>query len=391
MGRVKRAGRPKGVTALENDVRRKRQAAGLSQQALATRCGTTRQAINAIEAGHYAPSTSVALRLAHVLGCTVEALFRLPDAASQIEAEYVGDTSPAADLYTRCQVARVGDRLLAHPLQGALSAFTAADGLLVSTATEARRADRRVDIDLMVDIEVPENTVVVLGCDPALALLGAHLTRRYPTLRLVWVPRSSLAALRMLGRGEAHAAGTHLWDAESGESNISYVRRELAGHRLVVVTLSQWQQGLIVAAGNPKGIRGPADLARPDVAMVNRDAGSGSRMLVDMWLLQAGIASDWVSGYAREVPSHLAVAEVVASGGADVGPGILAVALALGLDFIPLQEERYDLVIPMAFLQTAPVQALLDVIASLRFRAELEALGGYDGARAGTVVAELGA
>jgi putative molybdopterin biosynthesis protein len=110
-----------------------------------------------------------------------------------------------------------------------------------------------------------------------------------------------------------------------------------------------------------------------------------------MWLHEAGIASDWVSGYEREMPSHLAVAEAVASGGADVGLGILAVALALGLDFIPLQEERYDLVIPMAFLQTAPVQALLDVVASLRFRAELEALGGYDGSRAGTVVAELGA
>jgi putative molybdopterin biosynthesis protein len=384
-------GRPKETAALENDVRSKRQAAGLSQQALATRCGTTRQAINAIEAGRYAPSTSVALRLARVLGCTVEALFRLPDVSSHIEAEFLGESPSAAAVRTRCQVARVGTRLLAHPLTGTQSAFTAADGLLVPAATKAPRADRRVDIELLVDTQVPENTVVVLGCDPALALLGVHLTRRYPTLRLVWVPRSSLTALRMLGRGEAHAAGTHLWDPESSESNMPYVRRELAGHRLMVVTLSQWQQGLIVAPGNPKGITGPADLARPEIRLVNRDAGSGSRMLFDMWLHEAGIASDWVSGYEREAPSHLAVAEAVASGGADVGPGILAVALALGQDFIPLQEERYDLVIPMAFLQTAPVQALLDVVASLRFRAELEALGGYDGSRAGTVVAELGA
>jgi putative molybdopterin biosynthesis protein len=195
----------------------------------------------------------------------------------------------------------------------------------------------------------------------------------------------------MLGRGEAHAAGTHLWDPESGESNMPYVRRELAGHRLVVVTLSQWQQGLIVARGNPKGITGSADLARPEITLVNRDVGSGSRMLLDMWLHEAGIAPHWVSGYGREVLSHLAVAEAVASGGADVGPGILAVAQALGLDFIPLQEERYDLVIPMEFVPTTPIQALLDVVTSLRFRAELEALGGYDGSRAGTVVAELGA
>jgi molybdate-binding protein/DNA-binding XRE family transcriptional regulator len=383
-------GRPKGAAVLENDVRSKRQAAGLSQQALATRCGLTRQAINAIEAGHYAPSTSVALRLARVLGCTVEALFRLPDVSSHIEAEFLGDLSPAAGRL-RCQVARVGARLLAHPLTGALAAFTAADGLLAPVATDALCADRRVDIELLVDAQVPENTVVVLGCDPALALLGTHLTRRYATLRLVWVPRSSLTALRMLGRGEAHAAGTHLWDPESGESNMPYVRRELAGHRLVVVTLSQWQQGLIVARGNAKGITGAADLARPDITLVNRDAGSGSRILLDLWLREAGIAPHWVSGYGREVASHLAVAEVVASGGADVGPGILAVARALALDFIPLQEERYDLVIPLAFVPTAPVQALLDVIASPRFRAELEALGGYDGSRAGTVVAELSA
>jgi molybdate-binding protein/DNA-binding XRE family transcriptional regulator len=381
-------GKPPGA-ALLNGVRHKRQAAGLSQQALATRCGLTRQAINAIEAGHYAPSTTVALRLARVLGCTVEALFRLPEVSPHIEAEFLGEPPPSAGR-TRCQVARVGARLLAHPLTGALAAFTAADGLLVPAAADAPRVDRRVDVELLVDTQVPENTVVVLGCDPALALLGAHLTRRYPTLRLVWVPRSSLTALRMLGRGEAHAAGTHLWDPESGESNMPYIRRELSGRRLVVVTLSQWQQGLIVARGNPKGITGPADLARPEITLVNRDASSGSRMLFDMWLREAGIAPHWVSGYGREVLSHLAVAEAVASGGADVGPGILAVARALGLDFIPLQEERYDLVIPMEFLPTAPVQALLDVVASLHFRAELEALGGYDGSRAGTVVAELG-
>ena len=143
-------GRPKGTAGLDNDVRRKRQTAGLSQQALATRCGLTRQAINAIEAGHYVPSTSVALRLARVLGCTVEALFRLPEAAPHIEAEFLGEPRPTVDR-TRCQVARVGARLLAHPLTGALAAFTAADGLLVPAATEASRADRRVDIELLVE------------------------------------------------------------------------------------------------------------------------------------------------------------------------------------------------------------------------------------------------
>jgi putative molybdopterin biosynthesis protein len=195
--------------------------------------------------------------------------------------------------------------------------------------------------------------------------------------------------LQMLGRGEAHAAGMHLWDPETGEYNVPYVRRELVGRRLVVITLSQWQQGLIVARGNPKGIAGAAELARRDITFVNREAGSGSRMWLDAWLRQAGIAARQLRGYGREVPTHLAVAEAVASGAADAGPGILAVARALGLDFIALQEERYDLVIPMEFLNVAPVQALLEVAVSSPFQEELAALGGYDSSQAGRVVAEL--
>jgi len=246
-----------------------------------------------------------------------------------------------------------------------------------------------VTVDLLIDAQLPEHTVVILGCDPALELLGAHVTRRYPAFRLMWVQRGSLAALRMLGRGEAHAAGTHLWDPESGEYNLPYIRRELAGRRVVVVTLSQWQQGLIVARGNPKGITGPADLARQDLTIANSEAEAGSRTMLDIWLRQAGIDPHWVRGYAREVLSHAEVAEAVASGAADVGPGILAVARALGLDFLPLQEERYDLVIPAEFLNAAPVQAVLDIAVSAPFQAELEVLGGYDSSRTGTVVAEL--
>jgi putative molybdopterin biosynthesis protein len=156
-----------------------------------------------------------------------------------------------------------------------------------------------------------------------------------------------------------------------------------------VVTLSHWQQGLIVAHGNPKGITGPADLARQDLTLVNREAEAGSRMMLDVWLRQVGIVPHWVRGYAREVRSHAEVAEAVASGTADVGPGLLAVSRALGLDFLSLQDERYDLVIPVEFLQSAPVQAVLEIAGSAPFQTELEALGGYDSARTGTVVAEL--
>jgi molybdate-binding protein/DNA-binding XRE family transcriptional regulator len=378
----------RSAAAVENRIRSRRQAAGLSQQELARRCGLTRQAVNAIEAGHYIPSTLVALRLAMALGCRVEELFRLPEERIRVEAEWLGDASARDRGRTRIQLARIGDRLCARPLTGA-AAFAAADGLTTRTTGPPKDANAQVTIDLWVDAELPDRTVVLLGCDPALALLGTHLTRRYPALRLVWVHSSSLTALRLLGRGEAHAAGTHLWDQEAGEYNVPYVRRELAGRRLVIVTLSEWQQGLIVAHGNPKGISGTADLQRSEITMVNREPGAGSRALLDLWLHSAGVTSTRVNGYSYEVSSHLEVAETVARGLADTGPGIMAVAHALGLDFIPLQEERYDLVIPLEFLNAPAVQAVLDIAVSRPFQAELEALGGYDSSRAGTVVAEL--
>jgi putative molybdopterin biosynthesis protein len=375
---------------VENRIRGRRQAAGLSQQALARRCGMTRQAMHAIEAGHYVPSTLVAMRLALALGCRVEDLFHLTDASRQLEAEWLGGP-PAADVHrTRIQLARVGSRLLARPLTGA-GTFAAADGLTISAARAGQTPPAStpwVSVDLWGDAELPERTVVVLGCDPALALLGAHVTRRYPAYRLIWVETSSLAALRRLGGGDAHAAGTHLWDPDTSESNIPYVRRELSGRRLVIMTLSEWQQGLIVARGNPKGISGPAALARPDLTLVNRPPGAGSRTLLDVWLRDAGVAPTQVHGYRHEVSSHREVAEAVARGQADVGPGILAVARALGLEFLPLQDERYDLVIPLEFLNAPAVQAMLDVAVSRAFQEDLTALGGYDSSKAGTVVAE---
>jgi len=374
--------------ALDNQVRQRRQSLGLSQQALARLCGLTRQAVHAIEVGQYVPSTAVALRLARALGCPVDELFRLPDDQACVEAEWLGETSAVAGRL-RAGLARVGDRLLARPLTGTGAAYTAADGLTVPTMAAQAQLGRRIAIELLIDARLLDNTVVVLGCDPAIALLGAHLTRRYPTFRLMWTHSTSLAALHMLGQGEAHAAGTHLWDQESGDYNVPYVRRELPGHRLVVITLSQWQQGLMVRRGNPKGIIGPADLGRRDISIVNREQGAGSRMLLDLWLHQQGIATSRVRGYRREVASHLAVAEAVATGAADTGPGILAAARLLGLDFLPLREERYDLVIPLAFLNVPPVQALLEIAASVPFRQELEALGGYDTTQTGTVVAEM--
>ncbi len=377
-------GRRVAVEALESHVRSKRIAAGLNQAELAQRAGLTRQAVSAIEAGHYVPNTAVALRLSRALGCPVEDLFALPDQPQRIEAELLG--LPPASSPGRVQLARVGSRMLARPLTGISGTITTADGVLTQPVMARGRT---TPIDLLVDPRVIENTAVVAGCDPSLALIGVHLTRRYPSYRLLWIQGGSLTALRALGRGEVHAAGTHLRDPETGEENVPYVRRELAGQRMTVVTLSRWQQGLIVASGNPKGIHEVADLLRSDITIVNRDPGSGGRGLLDARLIAAGGIPSDVIGYDRELPSHMAVAEAIAAGLADVGPGIEAAARAFGLDFIPLQDERYDLVIPLEQLETSPIQALLEVASSRSCRNEVESLGGYDSSVVGTIVAEI--
>jgi molybdate-binding protein len=227
---------------------------------------------------------------------------------------------------------------------------------------------------------------VAVGCDPAAALLADHLRERYPSFDLAWQGGGSTAALEAVARGEAHLAGCHLLDPVSGQYNLPFVR-ELFGERADLVTFAVWEQGFIVAAGNPAGIGGAGDLARPELRLVNREAGTGARALLDSQLATVGLSPREVAGYGRIVSSHLAVAEAIAAGLADVGIGVRAAAQALGLGFLPLAEERYDLVIPHVFFELAPVQALLETLYSPLFRLEVEALGGYDVRSMGTHVA----
>ena len=187
----------------------------------------------------------------------------------------------------------------------------------------------------------------------------------------------SLAGLVALRRGEAHLAGAHLLDPETGEYNIPYVRRYLPGQEVVLVTLVHREQGLMVPKGNPKGIRGLEDLTREDVRFINRQRGSGTRILLDYHLQRLGIAPEQVQGYADEEYTHLAVAAAVASGRADCGLGIAAAAHALGLDFIPLFTERYELVVPADLYESDLLRPLWDVLQDADFRKQVAGLPGY--------------
>lgn len=360
-------------------VRERRQALGLTQQQLAERAGVSRQTLVAIEAGRLTPSVVTALRLARALECSVEELFVLPG-QQLVEAQLADTAEPIPPLPFRVHLVRVGAELIAWPLAGEASE---AEGVA------RERHGGRLAVEPLVDPESLERGLVLVGCDPALGLLAAELRQWHRDRRVIWIPLGSQAALRAVARGQAHIAGTHLWDPESGEYNVPAVRRELGGRGVVVVTLSHWLEGLAVPAGNPKHIRGLADLAQPGVTIVNREEGSGSRLVLDTLLARQGIEPGLLRGYERELRRHRAVAEAVRNGFAHCGPLVFPVARLYALEFVPLLEERYDLVIPVELLDLPIVRDLLELVASRVFRRQL-AVAGYDVRESGRLAERLG-
>jgi molybdopterin molybdotransferase/putative molybdopterin biosynthesis protein len=381
------------LSHFENRLKAVRTAKDLSQGELARQSGITRQAIYAIEAGQYLPTTAVALRLASTLDCRVEDLFSLVSPGEVIEGDLIGghEAVPAGSP-VRVKVARVGGRVVVRPVAalGDVLNFTIpADGLMTGPIASRRRAVHaggRVLVRLLRDRRAIDDAIVVAGCDPAIFLAGEYLRHRRGRVSVVEWTMGSTAALEALQRGEVHVAGLHLVDAKSGESNLPYLRRHLKGNRHTVVTFAAWEQGLMVKRGNPKAIREAADLGRKGVTMMNREAGAGARLLLDRLLAAAGAHPKQVRGYQQFAGSHLEVARAIAEERADAGIGVRSAARLLGLEFIPLQEERYDLVIPTPYLEThSGLSALLDAIVSRPFRAEIEALGGYDMRETGKV------
>jgi molybdate-binding protein/DNA-binding PadR family transcriptional regulator len=239
-------------------------------------------------------------------------------------------------------------------------------------------------------IDPDAHTLVAIGSDdPALELLARFVADGHLDMRLALRPVGSLEGLLALREGSADLAGLHLLDPESGEYNAPFVKRLLLEEPVVLVNLAYREQGLMIASGNPKSIRGVHDLARPGVHFVNRQRGAGTRLLVYHRLRQAGIAPQAILGYDREAPTHNAVAAAIAAGTADAGPGIRAVAEAWGLAFIPLGQERFDLAIRRAVYDSPRLRPLLEVMHQSGYRQAAAALSGYDVARMGLVVAEV--
>jgi putative molybdopterin biosynthesis protein len=298
------------------------------------------------------------------------------------------------DEYVRVKLGRVGDRIVATPLPrgaGVIMSLVRADGLLkIPRFSEGLHAGTEVEVELLRRPEEVDRTVVAIGShDLTLDLLSSRLAQACPGASLSSSNVGSLGGLIALQRREAHLAGSHLLDEETGEYNVSSVRRTIPNLAIVILTLVYRDQGLIVPPGNPKGIASLADLLRDDVHFVNRQKGAGTRVLLDYKLRELGRDPADITGYEREEFTHLAVAAAVAGGAADVGLGILAAARALQLDFVPLLKERYDLIIPRDYYDSELLAPLLSIIHGPDFRREVELLGGYDASEMGNIVAEL--
>ncbi len=280
-------------------------------------------------------------------------------------------------------VGRVGDVWTVTPISrgaGVITSLVRADGIVrVPRFSEGHDAGAAVTVHLYREPHEIERTIVSIGShDLILDVAAQFLAARHDGLRLSSANVGSLGGLVALRRGEAHLAGSHLLDTETGEYNTSYIHRYLPGQDVVVVTLAGREQGWIVPPGNPKGLKGWADAARADVGIVNRQRGAGTRVLLDYELAKRGIDPAAVRGYEREEYTHLAVAAAVASGAADAGLGIRAAARALHLDFVPLAHEAYELVIPREHYESDLLRPLLDLLHDAEFRAAVAAMPGYD-------------
>jgi putative molybdopterin biosynthesis protein len=271
-----------------------------------------------------------------------------------------------------------------------ISSLVRADGIAVlPRGSQGAPAGEELEVRLYRNPAELERTLFAIGShDLTLDLLAQHLAGR--GRRLASANVGSQGGLVALRRGEAHLAGSHLLDPETGEYNLTAIRQYLPGIPVKVVALVGRLQGLLVHRGNPFGIRSVEDLARPDITLVNRQRGAGTRVLLDYHLNRFGIPAESVKGYAQEEYTHLALAAAIASGRADTGLGIAAAAQALDLDFVPLYEERYELVIPSDAYGSDLLAPLFEVLNDPDFQREVSALPGYDVSQMGQLTAELG-
>jgi molybdenum cofactor synthesis domain-containing protein len=293
-------------------------------------------------------------------------------------------SKPGLEEHVRVILGRVADRVVAIPLAGGagmMNSLVRADGILrIAPEISGYSEGEKATIELLTSKKALNDRLLVLGShDLTIDLLASSIKERSEgKIAISSSNVGSMGGLLAIEKGIAHFAGSHLLDTATGDYNRSYIHRYIKNKHISLVTLVNRWQGLMIAKGNPKSIRGIADLTRSDLTMINRQTGSGTRILLDYELQKAGIDSSSIGGYRNEEYTHMSVAMAVTSGRADVGLGIMAAAKALNLDFIPVSRERYDLVVPSDFLKDERMMLLLEIIRSSKFIEQVLALGGYE-------------
>jgi len=290
--------------------------------------------------------------------------------------------------FLRVKIGKVGEKFLATPLPrgaGMVTSLTQADGIIrIPPLSEGLDENEATEVELLKPLDEIANTVMMVGShDLTLDLLANLLGRYYPPIFLSSHSVGSLGGILAIKKGNCHMAGSHLLDPETGEYNFPYIHTYLNRIEVIVIHLVFREQGLMIQRDNPKKIKGLGDLLRKDITFINRQKGSGTRILLDHTLKTLSLDSNQIRGYEREEFTHMAVASAVASGIADAGLGILPAAKAMNLDFIPIAKERYDLIIPTVYFEDAKVERVIETVRSEEFKRIVSQLGGYDVSRTG--------
>jgi molybdenum cofactor synthesis domain-containing protein len=301
-------------------------------------------------------------------------------------------SKPGLEEHVRVILGKVGERIVAIPLAGGAGMMTSlvrADGILrIAPEISGYSEGEKAAVELLTSEQALSERLLAIGShDLTIDLLASFIKEKSEgRITISSSNVGSMGGLLAIERGIAHLAGSHLLDTETGDYNGSYIRRYIKKTPVTLVTLVHRWQGLMIAKGNPKGIQNISDLTRSDVMFVNRQPGSGTRILLDYEFQKAGIDPASISGYRTEEYTHMSVGMAVNSGRADVGLGIMAAAKALDLDFIPVSRERYDLVIPTNLISDDRVQLLLEIIRSPQFIKQVLMLGGYETEETGRTV-----
>lgn len=359
----------------DNRVRKHREARALSQIMLAERAGLTRQSVGAIEAGRATPAVDVALRIARALDCRVEDLFGTEEDDPALRVELISDRTSS-----RVALAHVREHWIGVPL-GSDELRTAADALVV------KARGRLATVSPLRPLSESRNNLALMGCAVGLGLLADRLQIHQGSGRYLWVSSSSGAALHALANGLTHVAGVHSVSDPDADANVEAVRRAGVRESVVLVTLARWEAGLLTRNDDER-VRGVADLGTAGVRLVAREKGAGARQLLEQRLRAAGESVNLVRAAPVIASGHVDVARAIAMSAADVGVATRDAALAFGLRFLPLAEERYDLVVPQSLVTDPRIERLLDVLVSRAGRRDLESLG-YDVSSAGNRVAEV--